>query len=137
MGEKQVDLFFLSFILILNQLFNRSKKRESVPDLAPLLWNSFGTIAALLQEIINIYPAINPATLTAHQSNRVCNALALLQVRGARVSGDWLRRPAHFEDDDFDDFKCCTLDFYVDSEHFTTFFFLCVWIELTHWSQFI
>ena len=60
---------------------HRSKKRESVPDLAPLLWNSFGTIAALLQEIINIYPAINPATLTAHQSNRVCNALALLQVR--------------------------------------------------------
>lgn len=49
-----------------------SKKREVVPDLAPMLWNSFGTIAALLQEIINIYPAINPATLTAHQSNR-CN----------------------------------------------------------------
>lgn len=47
-----------------------SKKREVVPDLAPMLWNSFGTIAALLQEIINIYPAINPATLTAHQSNR-------------------------------------------------------------------
>ena len=44
-----------------------------------MLWHSFGTIAALLQEIITIYPAINPATLTAHQSNRVCNALALLQ----------------------------------------------------------
>ena len=26
-----------------------------------------GTIAALLQEIINIYPAINPPVLTAHQ----------------------------------------------------------------------
>ncbi|MPC21527.1 Cell differentiation protein RCD1 [Portunus trituberculatus] len=64
-----------------NALLELSKKRESVPDLAPLLWNSFGTIAALLQEIINIYPAINPATLTAHQSNRVCNALALLQVQ--------------------------------------------------------
>lgn len=62
-----------------NALLELSKKRESVPDLAPLLWNSFGTVAALLQEIINIYPAINPATLTAHQSNRVCNALALLQ----------------------------------------------------------
>lgn len=58
---------------------NFSKKREVVPDLAPMLWHSFGTIAALLQEIVNIYPAINPATLTAHQSNRVCNALALLQ----------------------------------------------------------
>lgn len=44
-----------------------------------MLWNSFGTTAALLQEIINIYPAINPPTLNAHQSNRVCNALALLQ----------------------------------------------------------
>ena len=44
-----------------------------------MLWHSFGTMAALLQEIINIYPAINPPVLTAHQSNRVCNALALLQ----------------------------------------------------------
>ena len=35
-----------------------------------MLWNSFGTMAALLQEIIYIYPAINPPVLTAHQSNR-------------------------------------------------------------------
>jgi len=41
-----------------------SKKREVVPELAPMLWHSFGTIAALLQEIINIYPAINPPHLT-------------------------------------------------------------------------
>lgn len=60
-------------------LLELSKKRESVADLAPMLWHSFGTTAALLQEIIHIYPSINPATLTAHQSNRVCNALALLQ----------------------------------------------------------
>lgn len=53
-----------------HNVFSYSKKREVVSDLAPMLWNSFGTIAALLQEIINIYPAINPATLTAHQSNR-------------------------------------------------------------------
>lgn len=44
-----------------------------------MLWHSFGTIGALLQEIVNIYPTISPATLTAQQSNRVCNALALLQ----------------------------------------------------------
>lgn len=62
-----------------NALEMLSKKREVVPDLAPMLWHSFGIAASLLQEIINIYPAINPATLTAHQSNRVCNALALLQ----------------------------------------------------------
>lgn len=62
-----------------NALLELSKKREVVPDLAPMLWHSFGTTAALLQEIVNIYPAINPPTLNAHQSNRVCNALALLQ----------------------------------------------------------
>lgn len=41
-----------------------SKKREVVQDLAPMLWNSYGTVAALLQEIVNIYPTINPAILT-------------------------------------------------------------------------
>jgi len=60
-------------------LLELSKKREVVPDLAPMLWHSFGTMAALLQEIIKIYPAINPPALSANQSNRVCNALALLQ----------------------------------------------------------
>jgi len=60
-------------------LLELSKKREAVQELAPMLWHSFGTIAALLQEIVNIYPSINPPTLTAQQSNRVCNALALLQ----------------------------------------------------------
>lgn len=37
-----------------NALLELSKKRESVPDLAPMLWHSFGTIAALLQ--VGIYP---------------------------------------------------------------------------------
>lgn len=60
-------------------LVELSKKREVVSDLAPMLWHSFGTIAALLQEIVNIYPMINPPNLNAQQSNRVCNALALLQ----------------------------------------------------------
>ncbi|KAG5053391.1 hypothetical protein JHK87_005589 [Glycine soja] len=54
---------------------------ELSKDLAPLLWNSLGTMAALLQEIVSIYPAISPPNLTPAQSNRVCNALALLQVR--------------------------------------------------------
>lgn len=60
-------------------LMELSRKRENVEDLAVLLWNSFGAIAALLQEIISVYPTIQPPTLNAHQSNRVCNALALLQ----------------------------------------------------------
>ncbi|GAB2258618.1 hypothetical protein Droror1_Dr00014778 [Drosera rotundifolia] len=62
-----------------NALLELSKKRELFQDLAPLLWNSFGTIAALLQEIVLIYPALSPPNLTSAQSNRVCNALALLQ----------------------------------------------------------
>ena len=60
-------------------LLELSKKRETFPDLAPILWHSLGTVAALLQEIVSIYPLLTPPTLTAHASNRVCNALALLQ----------------------------------------------------------
>ena len=36
-------------------------------------------MASLLQEIISVYPLLNPSQLTAAASNRVCNALALLQ----------------------------------------------------------
>mmetsp|Transcript_14470 Transcript_14470/g.20403 ORF Transcript_14470/g.20403 Transcript_14470/m.20403 type:complete len:346 (+) Transcript_14470:184-1221(+) len=60
-------------------LLELSKKRETFSDLAPILWHSPGTVAALLQEIVSIYPLLTPPTLTAHASNRVCNALALLQ----------------------------------------------------------
>lgn len=60
-------------------LLELSKKRESFSDLAPILWHTYGTVAALLQEIVSIYPLLSPPTLTAHASNRVCNALALLQ----------------------------------------------------------
>ena len=60
-------------------LLELSKKRETVSDLAPILWHSVGTIAALLQEIVTIYPLLSPPKLKAHASNRVCNALALLQ----------------------------------------------------------
>lgn len=68
-----------------NALLELSKKREDFPDLAPLLWHSFGTIAALLQEIISIYPALSPPTLSPTASNRVCNALALLQCVASHV----------------------------------------------------
>lgn len=36
-------------------------------------------MSALLQEIVSVYPLLAPPSLTAHASNRVCNALALLQ----------------------------------------------------------
>jgi CCR4-NOT transcription complex subunit 9 len=44
-------------------LLELSKKREEFPDLAPILWHTFGTIAALLQEIISIYPLLSVRTL--------------------------------------------------------------------------
>eukprot|EP00041_Stephanoeca_diplocostata_P010615 m.169113 g.169113 ORF g.169113 m.169113 type:complete len:349 (+) comp18229_c0_seq1:154-1200(+) len=56
-----------------------SKNRDSIPDLAPILWYSFGTMTALLQEIISIYPVLSPPKLTVMESNRACNSLALLQ----------------------------------------------------------
>lgn len=60
-------------------LLELSKKREQVPELALILWHSFGVMTSLMQEIISVYTLLNPSQLTAAASNRVCNALALLQ----------------------------------------------------------
>ncbi|XP_039685140.1 CCR4-NOT transcription complex subunit 9 [Medicago truncatula] len=62
-----------------NALRVLSKRNELSRELAPLLWNSFGTIAVLLQEITSIYCTLSPPTLTLGQSTRACNVLALLQ----------------------------------------------------------
>jgi len=56
------------------------QKRDMFPDLAPLMWHSFGTMIVLLQEIMSFYPALSPPKLSASVSNRACNVLALLQV---------------------------------------------------------
>jgi len=42
------------------------------------LWLA-GVMSTLLQEIISVYPLLNPPELSSAASNRVCNALALLQ----------------------------------------------------------
>jgi CCR4-NOT transcription complex subunit 9 len=60
-------------------LLELSKKREQYDELALVLWHSFGIMPTLLQEIVAVYPLLSPPNLTAHVSNRVCNALALLQ----------------------------------------------------------
>lgn len=60
-------------------LLELSKKREQYDELALVLWHSFGIMACLIQEIVSVYPLLSPPALTAHASNRVCNALALLQ----------------------------------------------------------
>ncbi|PVZ99383.1 hypothetical protein BB558_004597 [Smittium angustum] len=57
-----------------------SKRRDQYPDLALVLWNSYGIMTILYQEVISVYPLLNPPALSAQQSNKVCNALALLQL---------------------------------------------------------
>lgn len=79
MAPEQLVLALLSPEDRENALLELSKRREAFPDLATIIWHSHGTIAALLHEIVSIYPMLNPPNLTAHASNRVCNALALLQ----------------------------------------------------------
>uniref|UniRef100_A0A5S6QAP8 CCR4-NOT transcription complex subunit 9 n=1 Tax=Trichuris muris TaxID=70415 RepID=A0A5S6QAP8_TRIMR len=64
-------------------LMGLTKSRECIPDLGLFLWNTPGTVTLLLMEIVNAYPFINPPTLSAPQSNRVCNALALMQCIAA------------------------------------------------------
>lgn len=66
-------------------LLELGKKREQYDDLALVLWNSFGVMTVLLEEIISVYPFLNPPVLTASVSNRVCNALALLQCVASNV----------------------------------------------------
>lgn len=56
-----------------------SNHRDEFPPLPPILWYTTGTIAILLNEIINIYPNLSPPTLTQAHSDRVCCVLGLLQ----------------------------------------------------------
>ncbi|TID19865.1 hypothetical protein CANINC_003660 [Pichia inconspicua] len=60
-------------------LLELGKKREMYDDLALVLWNSFGVMSCLLSEIVSVYSMLSPPTLTIQASNRVCNALALMQ----------------------------------------------------------
>ncbi|CAG8462765.1 12163_t:CDS:2 [Ambispora leptoticha] len=76
-------------------LLELSKKREQYEDLALILWHSFGVMAALLQEIVSVYPMLSPPNLTAHLSNRVCNALALLQCVASHIETRELFLNAH------------------------------------------
>ncbi|KAJ1876482.1 RNA-binding protein, CCR4-NOT complex subunit Rcd1, partial [Kickxella alabastrina] len=57
-----------------------SRRRDQNPDLGIALWNAYGVMTILYQEIIAIYPLLNPPALTMPVSNRACNSLALLQL---------------------------------------------------------
>jgi len=52
-------------------------------------------MTSLLQEIISVYPLLNPSQLTAAASNRVCNALALLQCVASHSETRQLFLAAH------------------------------------------
>lgn len=64
-------------------LLELGKQREQYDDLPLVLWNSFGVMTSLLDEIISVYPLLSPPNLSSSASNRVCNALALLQCVAA------------------------------------------------------
>ncbi|CAO2039416.1 unnamed protein product [Urochloa humidicola] len=81
--EDQLLLNLCDIELRGHALAELSEKRETFNDLALKLWYSFGTIAALLQEILSVYPALSPPTLLASAATRACNALALLQAVAA------------------------------------------------------
>jgi CCR4-NOT transcription complex subunit 9 len=56
------------------------RHREFYDDLAPTMWFSTGVVAALLQEVISMYPYLAASTPPANvSSDNVCNALALFQ----------------------------------------------------------
>lgn len=71
------------------------QQKEYYPDLALYLWHSVGTIAALLQEIISLYPHLSPPNLTATATNNVCNVLTLLQSLAAHSETRSLFLNAH------------------------------------------
>lgn len=76
-------------------LLELSKKREMYEDLALVLWGGFGIMSSLLLEIVYVYPALSPPSLSAHASNRVCNALALLQCVASHAETRSLFLNAH------------------------------------------
>jgi len=51
--------------------------------LAIILWHSYGSIAALVQEVVCLYPLLSYTKQIKVQANRTCNALALLQCVAA------------------------------------------------------
>jgi CCR4-NOT transcription complex subunit 9 len=53
-------------------LLELSKRRERVPDLAIILWYSYGTIAALLNEIVSVYPLLSPPKLKVFFVYQTC-----------------------------------------------------------------
>nr|GLL24183.1 cell differentiation protein RCD1 homolog [Ipomoea trifida] len=62
-----------------------AKNRDTCVDLALLLWNSFNIVFVLLQEVMSAYRLLPPSDrrVTARESTRTCNAIALFQCMAA------------------------------------------------------
>eukprot|EP01028_Stygiella_incarcerata_P007714 TRINITY_DN3225_c0_g3_i1.p1 TRINITY_DN3225_c0_g3~~TRINITY_DN3225_c0_g3_i1.p1 ORF type:complete len:281 (-),score=71.34 TRINITY_DN3225_c0_g3_i1:77-919(-) len=56
-----------------------SERRELIPDLGHMLWYSPGVFTVLLEEVLMVFPMLEPTNLSPAASNRVCSALALIQ----------------------------------------------------------
>ena len=78
-----------------NALNELSRNREQFKEVAPYLWHSVGTIAALLQEIVCLYPLLSPPNLTANKTNNACNVLTLLQCLASHADTKPLFLNAH------------------------------------------
>ncbi|CAD7929448.1 unnamed protein product [Amoebophrya sp. A120] len=67
-------------------LFELSRRRETLFDLAPLLWHSFGTVAVLCQEIISVYPFLGFSTAASAYSPGAANKNSCAGPPGAGAS---------------------------------------------------
>eukprot|EP00923_Selenidium_pygospionis_P047889 GHVN01082567.1.p1 GENE.GHVN01082567.1~~GHVN01082567.1.p1 ORF type:complete len:805 (+),score=212.08 GHVN01082567.1:253-2667(+) len=56
-----------------------SNLRDSHPEMAPLMWYSYGVITGILQEVTSVYPYLWPPQLTQERNTNLCNALGMLQ----------------------------------------------------------
>lgn len=76
-------------------LLELGRKREQFDDLAIVLWSSFGVMTSLLNEIVSVYSMLEPSKLSNQLSNRVCNALVLLQCVASHPETKHLFLQAH------------------------------------------
>ncbi|XP_022227082.2 CCR4-NOT transcription complex subunit 9 [Drosophila obscura] len=53
------------------------ERRKKIGTLGPMLWQSFGAVSGILQEVIDMYPAVSANNLDDQQSQRIFAALGL------------------------------------------------------------
>ncbi|PWA62662.1 cell differentiation protein RCD1 [Artemisia annua] len=82
----------------LNNIFKANK--AGGPELGLLLWESQGIMFSLLEELMSAYRLLHPHRLTLNDTNKVCNALVLIQciafLPGKRLDLLNAQIPAYF-----------------------------------------